>query len=71
MASQGWEVYRPPHYTKQATPAPIPLGKGVFGGRGFEQIPHNKKGRKSIDLRPFCGMDGTRTRDLLRDRQAF
>gem|GEM_PF-4518571 len=25
---------------------------------------------KSLILR-FCGMDGTRTRDLLRDRQAF
>ena len=31
---------------------------------------HKQKSPK-ITLRTFCGMDETRTRDLLRDRQAF
>jgi hypothetical protein len=30
-----------------------------------------KKALKSGLIITFCGLDGTRTRDLLRDRQAF
>jgi hypothetical protein len=33
--------------------------------------PYQTKNLSEINLRGFCGMDGTRTRDLLRDRQAF
>ena len=29
------------------------------------------KQKKALNRAFFCGMDGTRTRDLLRDRQAF
>ena len=41
------------------------------------QIPTQKKLLKlkipqnQMIMRDFCGLDGTRTRDLLRDRQAF
>ncbi len=30
-----------------------------------------KKALISFKIKAFCGLDGTRTRDLLRDRQAF
>ena len=39
-------------------------------GREFLTNIHKQKSPK-ITLRTFCGMDETRTRDLLRDRQAF
>ncbi len=33
--------------------------------------PKGKKNALSLSQGILCGMDGTRTRDLLRDRQAF
>ena len=38
--------------------------------RAFDRKLYNKKSPKT-NLRTFCGMDETRTRDPLRDRQVF
>ena len=38
--------------------------------RSFDRKLYNKKSPK-LCLRTFCGMDETRTRDPLRDRQVF
>ena len=37
--------------------------------RSFDHKLYNKKGDTCVS--PFCGMDETRTRDPLRDRQVF
>ena len=51
-------------------PSKPPLDRGGLVGREFLTNIHKQKSPK-ISLRTFCGMDETRTRDLLRDRQAF
>ena len=51
-------------------PSKPPLDRGGLGGREFCLNAYKQKSPK-ISLRTFCGMDETRTRDLLRDRQAF
>ena len=51
-------------------PSKPPLDKGGLVGREFLTNVHKQKSPKT-SLRTFCGMDETRTRDLLRDRQAF
>ena len=40
--------------------------KGLFFGLYFKQ-----KAPNSLKVKGFCGPDGTRTRDLRRDRAAF
>ena len=40
--------------------------------REAEDLPNgNKKTHANMQINVGCGLDGTRTRDLLRDRQAF
>ena len=51
-------------------PSKPPLNRGDLGGREFLTNVHKQKSPK-IALRTFCGMDETRTRDPLRDRQVF
>ena len=50
-------------------PSKPPLDRGDLGGREFPKLTKNKKGDTCVS--PFCGMDETRTRDPLRDRQVF
>ena len=53
-------------------PTKPPLDRGGFGGRRFGATDAKQKTTDSrMTISRFCGMDGTRTRDLLRDRQAF
>jgi hypothetical protein len=43
-------------------------------GNEWKYFPEDRKtegNKKSPEFGLFCGPDGTRTRDLLRDRQAF
>ena len=51
-------------------PSKPPLDRRGLVGRELLTNIHKQKSPKS-NLRTFCGMDETRTRDLLRDRQAF
>ncbi len=51
------------------TPPNLPLIGEAKGGRSFASNSYNKKGDTCVS--PFCGMDETRTRDPLRDRQVF
>ena len=49
----------------------LSFGKGGQWGREFElTLTQKKKGYQTISFL-FCGMDETRTRDPLRDRQVF
>ena len=43
----------------------------LLGGCGRNSKLETQKKELSKNLTPFRGLDGTRTRDLLRDRQAF
>ncbi len=53
-------------------PSKPPLDRGGLVGREFKPTYLQQKSNGSqLTSVAFCGMDETRTRDLLRDRQAF